>query len=147
MNKAMVVMLFVICIVGPSMAAKKPKKPKDPRFYGPFTFTSQQNPDNVRTMLVQRYTSAGYTLEGDSRYQLQFSIVAPPPFLTELFSVPTACSGLQSKRIYTYTLLQSGSGTSITLQMQAEYPGDYCRMQVQNLTLHQSEINQMQGSF
>jgi len=100
---------------------------------GPYVFTSKASAQTLRPLIIKDMLKDGYTLDNESQSQLRFSKVAQMPAMGALFSIPSACMGVQTHKVWTYTLVELNGITTVTVQPVWEYPGDYCRTQTHEL--------------
>jgi hypothetical protein len=101
--------------------------------FGPYIFTTHASAQTIRPLIVKDNLKDGYTLEQETAFTLRFAKNAPMPVLGAAFMIPSACTGLQTRKVWTYTLVEQDGVTTVTVQPMWEYPGDYCRMQTHTL--------------
>src|SRR5258707_8147974 len=129
------VLILVLALT--SLAVARDKKPKAQA--GPYVFTSKASAQTLKTLIVQDNPKSGYTLDSDNQFQLRFSKPAQMPFMGALFSIPSACTGLTTKKVWSYTLVEVNGATTVTVQPVWEYPGDYCHTQTRELIWNQQD--------
>jgi len=100
---------------------------------GPYVFTSKASAQTLKPLIVQDMLKDGYALDNESQFQLRFSKVVQMPMMGALFSIPSACTGMQTHKVWTYTMVELNGTTTVTVQPVWEYPGDYCRTQTHEL--------------
>lgn len=129
--------VLVVMLVLTTLAVARDKKPKAQP--GPYVFNSKATAVTLKPLIVQYNLKDGYTLDSDSQFQLRFSKPAPMPFMGALFSIPSACTGLATKKVWSYTLVEVNGTTTVTVQPVWEYPGDYCHTQTRELIWSQQD--------
>jgi hypothetical protein len=132
MKRVLILMLAIT-----TLAAARDKKPKAQP--GPYVFTSKASAQTLKTLIVQDSLKDGYTLDSDNQFQLRFSKPAQMPFMGALFMIPSACTGMTTKKVWSYTLVELNGVTTVTVQPVWEYPGDYCHTQTHELIWNQTE--------
>jgi hypothetical protein len=132
MKRILILMLAVTVL-----AAARDKRPKAQP--GPYVFSSKASAQTLKTLIVQDNLKDGYTLDSDNQFQLRFSKPAQMPFMGALFSIPSACTGLATKKVWSYTLLEMNGTTTVTVQPVWEYPGDYCHTQTRPLIWNEQD--------
>jgi hypothetical protein len=132
MKRVLILMLAVS-----TLAVARDKKPKAQP--GPYVFSSKASAQTLKPLIVQYNLKDGYTLDSDSQFQLRFSKPAQMPFMGALFSIPSACTGLTTKKVWSYTLVEVNGATTVTVQPVWEYPGDYCHTQTRELIWNQAD--------
>jgi hypothetical protein len=132
MRRVLILMLAIT-----SLAVARDKKPKPQQ--GPYVFSSKASAQILKALIVQDSLKDGYTLDSDNQFQLRFSKPAQMPFMGALFSIPSACTGLSTKKVWSYTLLEMNGTTTVTVQPVWEYPGDYCHTQTRPLIWNQPD--------
>lgn len=129
--------VLIVMLVLTTLAGAKDKKPKAQP--GPYVFTSKASALTLKTIIVQYNLKDGYTLDSDNQFQMRFSKPAQMPFMGALFSIPSACTGLATRKVWSYTLVEVNGTTTVTVQPVWEYPGDYCHTQTRSLIWSESD--------
>jgi hypothetical protein len=129
------VLILILAIT--SLAAAREKKPKAPP--GPYVFSSKASAQTLKDLIVQANLGLGYTLDSDNQLQLRFSKPAQMPLMDALFVASSACPGMTTKKVWSYTLEQVNGVTRVTVQPVWEYPDDYCKTQTHELLWSQTE--------
>src|ERR1700678_23390 len=123
------VLILILAIT--TFAAARDKKPKAPP--GPYIFTSKASAQTLKALIVQENLRGGYTLDSDQQFQFRFSKPAQMPLIGAVFMASSACSGMTTKKVWSYTLAELDGTTRVTVQPVWEYPDDYCQTQTQAL--------------
>ncbi len=129
------VLILVLAIT--SLAAARDKKSKAQP--GPYVFTSKASAQTLKALIVQENLRGGYTLDADEQLQFRFSKPAPMPLIESVFEASSACPGMTTKKVWSYTLVEIKGMTTVTVQPVWEYPDDYCNTQTQALLWTQRE--------
>jgi hypothetical protein len=132
MKRVLIVMLALT-----TLAAARDKKPK--ALPGPYVFTSKASAQTIRTLIVQDNVNNGYTLDSDHPIQLRFSKPGQMPMIGALFMASSACPGMTTKQVWSYTLVDTDGATKVTVQPVWEYPDDYCQTQTHELIWNNPE--------
>jgi hypothetical protein len=132
MKRLLIVMLAITASAG---AREKKPKPQS----GPYVFTSKASVQTLKPLIVQDNLRDGYTLDADNQFQLRFSKPAQMPFMGALFMIPSACTGMTTKKVWSYTFVELNGVTTVTVQPVWEYPGDYCHTQTHELIWNQPD--------
>jgi hypothetical protein len=119
------------------LAAARDKKSKAPP--GPYLFTSKASAQTLKVLIVQTNLNEGYALDSDNQFQFQFSKPAQMPVIGALFMASSACTGMTTKKVWSYTLAELNGMTKVTVQPVWEYPDDYCKTQTQALIWSQRD--------
>jgi hypothetical protein len=61
------------------------------------------------------------------------------PVIGALFMASSACTGMITKKVWSYTLTELNGMTKVTVQPVWEYPDDYCKVQTQESIWSQRE--------
>ncbi len=61
------------------------------------------------------------------------------PVVSALFLASSACTGMITKKVWSYTLAELNGMTKVIVQPAWEYPDDYCKMQTQALVWSQRD--------
>src|SRR6202049_3018197 len=129
------VLILILAIT--TLAAARDKKAKIPP--GPYVFTSKASPQTLKVLIVQTNLKEGYALDSDNQSQFRFSKPAQMPVIGALFMASSACAGVSTKKVWSYTLTELNGITKVTVQPVWEYPDDYCKTQTQELIWSQRE--------
>jgi hypothetical protein len=123
------VLILILAIT--TLAAAWDKKSKAPP--GPYVFTSKASAQTLKVLIVQTNLKEGYALDSDDQFQFRFSKPAQMPVKGALFMASSACTGMTTKKVWSYTLAELNGMTKVTVQPVWEYPDDYCTTQTQEL--------------
>jgi hypothetical protein len=129
------VLILILAIT--TLAAARDKKPKAPP--GPYIFTSKASAQTLKVLIVQANLSEGYALDSDDQLQFRFSKPAQMPIVSALFVASSACTGMTTKKVWSYTLAELDGMTKVTVEPVWEYPDDYCKTQTQELVWSQRD--------
>jgi hypothetical protein len=129
--------ILILMLALTSLAMARDKKPKAQP--GPYVFTSKASAQTVRALIVQENLRDGYTADSDNQLQLRFSKPGQMPVVGALFMASSACAGMTTKEVWSYTLSGIDGGTKVTVQPQWEYPDDYCQTQTHELIWNRPE--------
>src|SRR4029077_8078451 len=129
------VLILILAIT--TLAGARDKKSKAPP--GPYVFTSKASAQTLKVLIVQTNLKEGYALDSDNQFQLRFSKPAQMPVIGALFMASSACTGMTTKKVWSYTLAELNGMTKVTVQPVWEYPDDYCKTQTQALIWSQRE--------
>jgi hypothetical protein len=129
------VLILILAIT--TLAAARDKKPKAQP--GPYIFTSKASAQTLKVIIVQTALREGYILDSDDQLQFRFSQPAQMPVIDALFMASSACPGMTTKKVWSYTLAELSGMTKVTVQPHWEYPDDYCKAQTQDLIWSQRE--------
>jgi hypothetical protein len=129
------VLILILAIT--ALAAARDKKPK--ALPGPYVFTSKASAQTLKVLIVQTNLKEGYALDSEDQFQFRFSKPAPMPVIGALFMASSACTGMTTKKVWSYTLTELNGMTKVTVQPVWEYPDDYCKMQTQESIWSQRE--------
>jgi hypothetical protein len=136
------VLILILAIT--TLAAARDKKPKAQ--HGPYVFTSKASAQTLKVLIVQENLRGGYTLDADQQLQFRFSKPAQMPLIESVFEASSACPGMTTKKVWSYTLVELSGTTTVTVEPVWEYPDDYCQTQTQALIWTQrEEIAAFQG--
>ena len=100
---------------------------------GPYIFTALAPAQAVKPLIVKDNLRDGYTLEQETTFTLRFAKNAQMPLLGAALMIPSACTGIATRKVWTYTFVEQDGVTTVTVQPVWEYPGNYCRTQTQPL--------------
>jgi hypothetical protein len=120
-----------------TLAGARDKKPKAQP--GPYIFTSKGSAQTIKGLIVQANLREGYTLDSDNKLQFRFSKPGQMPLISAVFMASSACPGLTTKKVWSYTLAELDGMTKVTVQPVWEYPDDYCQTQTHELIWGQPE--------
>jgi len=129
------VLILILAIT--ALAAARDKKPK--ALPGPYVFTSKASAQTLKVLIVQTNLKEGYALDSEDQFQFRFSKPAQMPVIGALFMASSACTGMTTKKVWSYTLTELNGMTKATVQPVWEYPDDYCKMQTQESIWSQRE--------
>jgi hypothetical protein len=129
--------LLIIILAMTTLAAARDKKPKAQP--GPYVFTSKATAQMLKVLIVQENLREGYTLDSDDQLRFRFSKPAQMPLIGALFMASSACPGMTTKKVWSYTLTELNGMTKVTVQPVWEYPDDYCQTQTHELIWSQPE--------
>jgi hypothetical protein len=129
------VLILILAIT--TLAAARDKKSKAQP--GPYVFTSKASAQTLKALIVQANLNEGYTLDSDQQLQFRFSKPAQMPIVSALFVASSACTGMTTKKVWSYTLAELDGTTKVTVQPVWEYPDDYCKTQTQALVWSQRD--------
>lgn len=130
--------ILLLMLVITTLAAARDKKPKAQP--GPYVFTSKASAQTLKVIIVQENLRFGYTLDTpDQQFQFRFSKPAQMPLMESVFVASSACPNMTTKKVWSYTLVELNSMTTVTVQPVWEYPDDYCKTQTQPLIWSQRE--------
>jgi len=123
------VLILILAIT--TLAAARDKKSKAQP--GPYIFASKASAQTLKVLIVQANVKEGYALDSDDQFQFRFSKPAQMPVIGALFMASSACPGMSTKKVWSYTLAELNGMTKVTVQPVWEYPDDYCKTQTQDL--------------
>ncbi|MGC1373060.1 MAG: hypothetical protein WA824_13070 [Candidatus Sulfotelmatobacter sp.] len=132
MKRALIVILAIT-----TLAAARDKKSKAQP--GPYIFLSKASAQTLKALIVQANLDEGYALDSDKQLQFRFSTPAQMPMVSALFVASSACTGMTTKKVWSYTLAEFNGMTKVTVQPFWEYPDDYCKTQTQGLIWDKKE--------
>lgn len=129
--------VLILMLALTTLAAARDKKPKAQP--GPYVFTSKASAQTIKTLIVQDNVNNGYALDSDHPLQLRFSKPGQMPVIGALFMASSACPGMTTKQVWSYTLVEVAGATKVTVQPVWEYPDDYCQTQTHELIWNKPE--------
>jgi hypothetical protein len=129
--------VLILMLVLTTVAAARDKKPKGQP--GPYVFTSKASAQTIKGLIVQANLREGYALDSDDKLQFRFSKPGQMPLLGAVFMASSACPGMTTKKVWSYTLVELNGMTKVTVQPVWEYPDDYCQTQTHELIWSQPE--------
>ena len=131
------VLTLILILAITTAAAARDKKPKVKP--GPYVFTSKASAQTVKAVIVQASVRDGYELDTDKPLQFRFSRTAQMPLYGQLFMASSACPGMPTKQVWSYTLAELNGITTVTVQPAWDYPDDYCEIQTSNVSWSKPE--------
>jgi hypothetical protein len=123
--------VLILILAVTTLAVARDKKPKVQP--GPYVFSSKASAQTLNQLIIQANLREGYALDSDNQLQLRFSKPAQMPLIGALFMASSACTGMTTKKVWSYTLTELNGVTKVTVQPVWEYPDDYCKTQTQDL--------------
>ncbi|MGA7512836.1 MAG: hypothetical protein WBW46_08065 [Candidatus Sulfotelmatobacter sp.] len=129
--------VLIVILAITTLAAARDKKPKAQP--GPYIFLSKAPAQTLKALIVQANLNEGYVLDADNPLQFRFSKPAQMPIVSALFVASSACTGMTTKKVWSYTLTELNGITKVTVQPVWEYPDDYCKTQTQELIWSQRD--------
>jgi hypothetical protein len=125
--KRVTILILILILMTATLAVARDKKPKGKP--GPYVFTSKASAKTVKDLIVQENRRDGYTVDSDEQLQFRFSKPAQMPLYGQIFMASSACPGMTTKQVWSYTLAEHNGTTRVTVQPAWEYPDDYCTIQ------------------
>jgi hypothetical protein len=129
------VLILILTITTLAVARDKKSKAQP----GPYIFASKASAQTLKEFIVQTNLREGYALDSDNQFQFRFSKPAQMPVIGALFMASSACAGMSTKKVWSYTLTELNGITKVTVQPVWEYPDDYCKTQTQELIWSQRD--------
>ena len=129
--------VLILLLTLTTLAAARDKKSKAQP--GPYEFTSKASAQTLKSLIVQANLALGYTLDSDKPLQFRFSMPAQMPLVNAVFMASSACPGMTTKKVWSYTLAELDGVTKVTVEPVWEYPDDYCQVQTQPLIWSQND--------
>jgi hypothetical protein len=129
--------VLILMLALTSLAVARDKKPKAQP--GPYVFTSKASAQTVNALIVEENLRDGYTVDSDNPLRLRFSKPGQMPVIGALFMASSACAGMTTKEVWSYTLSGVDGVTKVTVQPMWEYPDDYCQTQTHELIWNRPE--------
>jgi len=129
------VLILILAITTLAVARDKKSKAQP----GPYIFTSKASAQTLKELIVRTNLGEGYALDSDNQFQFRFSKPAQMPVIGALFMASSACAGVSTKKVWSYTLTELNGITKVTVQPVWEYPDDYCKTQTQELIWSQRD--------
>ena len=123
--------VLILILAMTTLVAARDKKPKAQP--GPYIFTSKASAQTLKALIVRANLALGYTLDSDKQLEFRFSMPAQMPLVSAVFVASSACPGMSTKKVWSYTLTELSGMTNVTVQPAWEYPDDYCQVQTQPL--------------
>ncbi|MFZ0732138.1 MAG: hypothetical protein WAM79_07425 [Candidatus Sulfotelmatobacter sp.] len=129
--------VLIVILAITTLASGRDKKLKGQP--GPYIFFSKAPAQTLKALIVQANLNEGYVLDADDHLQFSFSKPAQMPIVSALFVASSACTGMTTKKVWSYTLTELHGITKVTVQPVWEYPDDYCKRQTQELIWGQKD--------
>jgi hypothetical protein len=129
------VLILILAVTTLAVARDKKSKAQP----GPYVFTSKASAQRLKVLIVQTNLNEGYALDSDNQLQFRFSKPAQMPIVSALFVASSGCTGMTTKKVWSYTLTELNGITKVTVQPVWEYPDDYCKTQTQELIWSQRD--------
>ena len=129
------VLILILAVTTFAVARDKKSKAQP----GPYLFTSKASAQTLKVLIVQTNLNEGYALDSDNQFQFRFSKPAQMPIMSELFVASSVCTGMTTKKVWSYKLTELNGITNVTVQPVWEYPDDYCKTQTQELIWSQRD--------
>jgi hypothetical protein len=129
--------VFILILVMTTLAAARDKKAKAQP--GPYLFSSKASAQTVKALIVQENLRLGYSLDSDKPLEFRFSMPSQMPLMDAVFVASSACPGMNTKKVWSYTLEELNGLTKVTVEPMWEFPDDYCKTQVQPLIWSQRD--------
>jgi hypothetical protein len=123
--------VLIVILALTTLAAARDKKTKAQP--GPYIFTSKASAQTVKALIVQESLRDGFTLDSDQPLQFRLSKPGQMPYLDAIFVASSACPGMTTKKVWSYTLEELHGTTKVTVEPVWQYPDDYCKTQTQAL--------------
>jgi len=127
MKRVLILILPILILLMTTVAVARDKKPKVKP--GPYVFTSKGSAQTVKALIVRESLRDGYALDSDGPLQFRFSRPAQMPLYGAIFMASSACPGMTTKQVWSYTLAELNGMTKVTVQPAWDYPDDYCKTQ------------------
>ncbi len=129
--------VLILLVAMTTLASARDKKQKAQP--GPYVFTSKTSAQTLKTLIVQANRTLGYTIDSDKPLQFRLSMPAQMPLVSAIFVASSACPGMTTKKVWSYTLTEADGMTKVTVEPVWEYPDDYCQVQTQPLIWSQHD--------
>jgi hypothetical protein len=129
--------VLILILAMTILAAARDKKTKAQA--GPYVFTSKASAQTLKALIAQENLTLGYRLDSDKPLQFRFSMPAQMPLPSAVFVASSACPGMTTKKVWSYTLTELNGTTQVTVEPVWEYPDDYCQVQTQPLIWSQRD--------
>jgi hypothetical protein len=129
--------VLIVILAITTVAAARDKKPK--ALPGPYIFLSKAPARTLKALIIRANLNEGYVLDSDNQLQFRFSKPAQMPIVSALFVASSACNGMTTKKVWSYTLTELNGTTKVTVEPVWEYPDDYCKTQTQELIWSQRD--------
>lgn len=129
--------VLILILAMTTLAAARDKKAKAQP--GPYLFTSKASAQTLKALIVQQNLRLGYSLDSDKPLEFRFSMPAQMPLVESVFVASSACPGMNTKKVWSYTLEELNGLTKVTVEPNWEFPDDYCKTQTQPLIWSQRD--------
>jgi hypothetical protein len=129
--------ILILILAMTTFAAARDKKSKAQP--GPYIFTSKASAQTIKSLIVQANLALGYTLDSDKPLEFRFSMPSQMPTVNAIFDASSACKGMTTKKVWSYSLAEVDGVTRVTVEPVWEFPDDYCQVQTQPLIWSQHE--------
>jgi hypothetical protein len=129
------VLILILAVTTLAVARDKKSKAQP----GPYVFTSKASAQTLKALIVQTNLNEGYALDSDNQLQFRFSKPAQMPIVSALFVASSVCTGMTTKKVWSYKLTELNGITNVTVQPVWEFPDDYCKTQTQELIWSQRD--------
>jgi hypothetical protein len=129
--------VLILILAMTTLAVARDKKSKAQP--GPYLFTSKASAQTIKALIVQANLALGYTLDSDKPLQFRFSMPAQMPLMSAVFEASSACKGMTTKKVWSYTLAELEGVTRVTVEPFWEFPDDYCHTQTEQLIWSERE--------
>lgn len=129
------VLILILAMTTLTVARDKKSKAQP----GPYVFTSKASAPTLKALIVQENLALGYTLDSDKQLQFRVSKPAQMPVVSAVFVASSACPGITTKKVWSYTLAELNGVTRVTVEPVWEYPDDYCQVQTEPLIWSQRD--------
>ena len=93
--------------------------------------TTKASAQTIKPLIIQYNLRDGYALDSDTQLQFRFSKQGDMPLIGALFMASSACPGMTTKKVWSYSLVEANGVTRVTVLPFWEYPDDYCKTQIQ----------------
>ena len=135
--KRVLILILILILMMTTLAMARDKKTKAQP--GPYVFTSKASAQTLKVLIVQANLREGYALDSDRQFEFRFSRPAQMPLMDAVFVASSACTGMTTKKVWSYSLVELNGMTRVTVQPVWEYPDDYCKTQTRELIWNQPE--------
>jgi hypothetical protein len=129
--------VLILILAMTTLAVARDKKSKAQP--GPYVFVSKASAQTIKALIVQANLALGYTLDSDKPLQFRFSMPSQMPLMNAVFEASSACKGMTTKKVWSYSLAELDGVTRVTVEPVWEFPDDYCQVQTQPLIWGQRE--------
>src|SRR5579863_10013666 len=110
-NRMKRVLILILAIT--TLASARDKKSRAQP--GPYIFTSKASALTLKAVIVQENLRLGYTLDSDEPLQFRFSKPDQMPMIDAIFTASSACTGMTTRKVWSYTLLELNGITRVTV--------------------------------
>src|ERR1700722_16853225 len=94
--------ILILILAVTTFAVARDKKSKAQP--GPYVFTSKASAQTLKVLIVQTNLNEGYALDSETQLQFPFSQPDKMPIVSALFVASSACTGMTTKKVWSYTL-------------------------------------------